>query len=110
MSRPTLAQSWFIAPEQAGWTLAAVVRARRPGQSWKQVRQHIHSRRVKIGDEICLDPARRLKDGEVITLLLHSVPIPRAMREPLVIRHLDEHVVVVEKPSGISTVRHPAER
>jgi 23S rRNA pseudouridine1911/1915/1917 synthase len=26
------------------------------------------------------------------------------------IRHIDEHIVVVEKPSGISTVRHPAER
>jgi 23S rRNA pseudouridine1911/1915/1917 synthase len=28
----------------------------------------------------------------------------------IVLRHLDEHVVVVEKPSGMSTVRHPAER
>ena len=26
------------------------------------------------------------------------------------IRHLDEHVVVVEKPSGLPTVRHPLER
>jgi 23S rRNA pseudouridine1911/1915/1917 synthase len=25
------------------------------------------------------------------------------------VRHLDEHVVVVEKPSGVNTVRHPAE-
>src|SRR5207244_4275671 len=28
----------------------------------------------------------------------------------LTVRHLDEHVVVVEKPAGINTVRHPAER
>ena len=28
----------------------------------------------------------------------------------IVIRHLDGHVVVAEKPSGMSTVRHPLER
>src|SRR5436305_5111802 len=28
----------------------------------------------------------------------------------LALRHLDEHLAVVEKPSGLSTVRHPAER
>jgi 23S rRNA pseudouridine1911/1915/1917 synthase len=27
----------------------------------------------------------------------------------LVVRHLDEHIVVVEKPAGVNTVRHPAE-
>jgi 23S rRNA pseudouridine1911/1915/1917 synthase len=36
--------------------------------------------------------------------------LPRvAHPERLVIRHLDEHVVVVEKPAGVNTVRHPAE-
>jgi 23S rRNA pseudouridine1911/1915/1917 synthase len=28
----------------------------------------------------------------------------------IVMRYLDEHLVVVEKPSGVSTVRHPSER
>jgi 23S rRNA pseudouridine1911/1915/1917 synthase len=36
--------------------------------------------------------------------------VPSAVIADLVIRHLDEHVVVVEKPPGISTTRHPAER
>ncbi|HLW64496.1 MAG TPA: RluA family pseudouridine synthase [Gemmataceae bacterium] len=108
MSRNT--HSWLVSPEQAGQTLAAVVRSHLPGQSWKQVRQHILSRRVKIGDELCLDPARRVNEGETIAFLNQSAKLPRAVRHPLVIRYLDEHVVVVEKPSGISTVRHPAER
>ena len=110
MNKPAPAKSWLVAPEQAGCTIAAILRAHFPGESWKQMRQHIMSRRVKIGDELCLDPARRVKQGDAITLLVHSAPIPRVMRDPLVIRHLDEHVVVVEKSSGISTVRHPAER
>jgi 23S rRNA pseudouridine1911/1915/1917 synthase len=98
-----------ISPEIAGQTLAAVVRAQRPGQSWKQVRQFIGGRQVQINGELCLDPARRVKEGETITLLAKPAKVPAAYREEINIRHLDEHVVVVEKPSGINTVRHPAE-
>jgi 23S rRNA pseudouridine1911/1915/1917 synthase len=95
--------------EQAGLTLAAVLRQRLPGQSWNQVRRLIETRRARVNDELCLDPARRLKEGETIELLARPATKPR-QAENLVIRHLDEHLVVVEKPSGISTVRHPAER
>src|SRR5205085_4063368 len=56
-----------------------------------------------------LDPARRLHAGEAVELLGRPAASPRGP-EALTIRHLDEHLVVVEKPSGISTVRHPAER
>src|SRR5262249_43819967 len=31
-------------------------------------------------------------------------------QETIVLRHVDEHLVVVEKPAGLSTVRHPTER
>jgi len=34
----------------------------------------------------------------------------RPDKSPLTIRHLDEHLVVVEKPAMINTVRHPLER
>jgi 23S rRNA pseudouridine1911/1915/1917 synthase len=51
-----------------------------------------------------------LKEGDVVELLDRPEPIPEARRIELTIRFLDTHVVVVEKPSGISTVRHPAER
>ena len=98
-----------ISPEIAGQTLAAVVRAQRPGQSWKQVRQFIVGRQVQINGELCLDPARRVKQGETITLLAKPAKMPAAYREEINIRHLDEHVAVVEKPPGINTVRHPAE-
>ncbi|HEY7329942.1 MAG TPA: RluA family pseudouridine synthase [Gemmataceae bacterium] len=95
--------------EQAGLTLAAVLRQRLPGQSWNQVRRLIETRRARVNDELCLDPARRLKEGETIELLPRPATRPR-QHEAIVIRHLDEHLIVVEKPAGISTVRHPAER
>src|SRR5204863_6345392 len=59
--------------------------------------------------ELWLDPARRLKAGDAVELLGRPEPLPEAFIEDLVVRHLDEHVVVVEKPSGINTVRHPSE-
>lgn len=102
-------ESFEINAEQAQQTLAATVRAQFPGQSWNQVRKLIAARHVQINGELCLDPARRVKEGETITILNKPAPIPKAIRDELVIRHLDEHIVVVEKPSGINTVRHPAE-
>ena len=58
-----------------------------------------------------MDPARRLKEGEVIEVLAKSASAIKGEKpDDVVIRHLDEDVVVVEKASGISTVRHPAER
>jgi 23S rRNA pseudouridine1911/1915/1917 synthase len=99
-----------VAPQEAGFTLAKVLRSRLGGPSWNDVRKLIAARRVKVGDAICSDEARRLKEDEVVVLLEHPKPLPRtAHPQRLVVRHLDDHVVVVEKPSGVNTVRHPAE-
>ncbi|HEV3238108.1 MAG TPA: RluA family pseudouridine synthase, partial [Gemmataceae bacterium] len=102
-------QSFIIGPEHAGQTLSAWLRTYLPGQSWGQVRRLIEAGRVCIGDDVCLDPARRLREGETVDLLARSPKKPH-LQEPVVIRFLDDHLVVVEKPSGISTVRHPSER
>jgi 23S rRNA pseudouridine1911/1915/1917 synthase len=99
-----------VAPQEAGHTLAKVLRSRMGGPSWNAVRKLIAARRVKVGDSVCSDEARRLKENEVVILLEHPKPLPRvAHPDRLVLRHLDEHVVVVEKPAGVNTVRHPAE-
>jgi 23S rRNA pseudouridine1911/1915/1917 synthase len=100
---------FMISADQAGATLAAVLRGRLPGQSWKQVRQVVAARRVKVNGELWLDPARRLKEGDTVEVLGRSERLPETFTEDLVVRHLDEHVVVVEKPTAINTVRHPAE-
>jgi 23S rRNA pseudouridine1911/1915/1917 synthase len=95
--------------DHAEATLAAVLRARLPGQSWNQVRALVSSRRVRVLGELCLDPARRLKEGDTVELLSRPAAKPR-QAEQVVIRHVDEHLVVVEKPAGVCTVRHPLER
>jgi 23S rRNA pseudouridine1911/1915/1917 synthase len=102
-------QHFTIAVEQAGQTLAAFVRGQLPGQSWTAIRKLIAARRVCIDKEPCLDPARRLREGQIIELLPQPIRQQR-QKSDLNIRHLDAHLVVVEKPSGVATVRHPTER
>jgi len=100
-----------IVPE-AGHTLAKVLRSRLHESlpSWNDVRSMITGRRVKVGDALCTDPSRRLKEGEIVELLSNSVYRPKtATAEGLVVRHLDDHVIVVEKPAGVNSVRHPSE-
>jgi 23S rRNA pseudouridine1911/1915/1917 synthase len=101
----------IVTAAQAGQTLAALLRILRPGESWSQVRSLAAARRVAVGGSLCLDPTRRLKAGEVVEVLATSAPLIKGVKpDDVVIRHLDGDVVVVEKASGISTVRHPAER
>jgi len=103
------ATTWVIGAEEVGATLAAALRSHLPGQSWNQVRRLIETRRAKVNGELCLDAVRRLKEGDAVELLARPAAKPR-QQEALVLRHLDEHLVVVEKPTGLNSVRHPAER
>lgn len=104
-----MAEKHTITEEQTGQTLAAFLRQLLPDLSWSQVRRLVDTRHVRIDDELCLDSARRLREGVIVEVLNQPIAKPREP-ESVTIRHLDEHVVVVEKPSGISTVRHPSER
>src|SRR5262245_60622207 len=100
-----------VTAEQAGQTLAAVLRQLRPGESWARVKALANGRQVAVGGSLCMDPARRLKAGDVVEVLQKPAPVVKGERsDDVVIRHLDDDVVVVEKASGVSTVRHPAER
>jgi 23S rRNA pseudouridine1911/1915/1917 synthase len=101
--------AFHVPAEQTGSTLARLVRTFRPSHSWTEVRRFIETRHVRLNGELCLDPARRVKEGDTVELLDRPLPKPRPL-ESVVIRHLDVHVVVVEKPAGVSTVRHPTER
>src|ERR1043165_2354194 len=102
-------QNFTVAVEHAGKTLSALLRLWLPGQSWSQVRKLIDSRRVKINGDIWLDEARRLKEGDVVEILSHPERAP-AVIDQIPIRYIDSHLVVLEKPAGVSTIRHPAER
>lgn len=94
---------------EAGSTLAQALRHWQPGYSWSEVRHWIASRKVQVNGNLCLDPARRLKEGEVVKWLVHALPAPPEP-DQLKLRYIDEHLLVVEKPAGVTTMRHPEER
>jgi 23S rRNA pseudouridine1911/1915/1917 synthase len=108
MHEPT-PQNWTVSSEHALCTLAAFLRRMLSGLSWKQIGRTIARRRVTVNGEPCLDAARRLKDGDTIELLERPAPPPKTVAD-IIIHYLDQHIVVAEKPAGICTVRHPAER
>ena len=98
-----------VSPENEGATLATIVRNLKPDLSWSRIKKLIAQGHIKISNDVCLDPARRVRTAEDVELLVK--PDGKASdKQEITIRFLDEHLVVVEKPPGVNSVRHPAER
>ena len=90
-------------------TVLAELRRCLPGESWSAVRKLLQSRRVAVNGVLCVDEARRLTSGETVTIGTQPFPEPPS-EDAVVIRHIDRQVVIVEKPSGMTTLRRADER
>ena len=91
-------------------TVLSALRQHLPGKpSWSAVRKLLRGRRVSIGGVLCVDEARRLTEGEVVTVSDAPVSAPPTDSE-VIIRYVDQDLVVVEKPSGMTTLRRVSER
>jgi 23S rRNA pseudouridine1911/1915/1917 synthase len=96
----------FDAPE--GETVAGALRRQLPGKSWNEVRRLCERGKVTIDGVVELDPARRLRQGQNVEVRATArVPAP-AQPAGFAVVHEDGHLIVIEKPSGISSV--PYER
>jgi 23S rRNA pseudouridine1911/1915/1917 synthase len=67
------------------------------------------ARRLLVNGALCLDEARRLKEGEVVEVSGRAHRPPPSSADVRVV-YLDADVVVVDKPAGMITLRHTAER
>jgi 23S rRNA pseudouridine1911/1915/1917 synthase len=94
----------FIAPP--GVTLAAALRAHLPGRSWSEVRRVIERGKITVDGVVETDAARRL-DGQRVELRA-AARVPAVEIPGFRIAFEDGHVVVIEKPAGVSSV--PYER
>ena len=108
MPDPT-SQTFRVAPEQSQRTLSSLLRQWLPGKAWSEVQRLIRKRHVLVSGNLCLDAGRRLRPDEVVKLLQYPTA-PPAREDDVRIRFLDGHLVVVEKPSGMTSVRHAEER
>ena len=123
---------------EAGQTLAAVLK-RRFGLSWSQAKRLVERGHVRVGQQVETDVARRLKVGKRVQLAAGSVEVrtaapkakppvsresktsvkrpqrPAAPKPPqpdltgIDVVYADESVVVVNKPAGLTTMRHVEE-
>ncbi|MFO0948788.1 MAG: RluA family pseudouridine synthase [Planctomycetota bacterium] len=98
-----------VRADQTGQTLIAFLRAMLPGKSWGQVKNLVARRQIRVNGNLCRDGARRLKEKEVVHVLKDSAAPPPS-KENLVLRFVDTHIVVVEKPAGITSNRHEEEK
>lgn len=109
MNEVSQSENFHLKATDADHTLAAVLRDRLPGKSWSEVRRLIRSRQVLIDGNLCLDAGRRLRGTEVLKLLDHPTA-PPARADDVRIHFLDAHLVIVEKPARLTSVRHAEER
>jgi 23S rRNA pseudouridine1911/1915/1917 synthase len=87
-------------------TLAKILRQHRPEWSWNDCRRAITAGRIEIGGVTMTDPTARVTSVSEILIKNHGSPHHHASRkEPeLMVYHSDDHIIVVEKPSGIESV------
>jgi 23S rRNA pseudouridine1911/1915/1917 synthase len=83
------------------------------------VRRLVRERRVQVGGALCLNPRQRLRPGQRVEVQIapphrkgkSKAPAPPGEGRPAsgpapVIVYQDEQVVVVDKPAGLTTMRH----
>ncbi len=100
-------QAFELDASDAGVTLAAALRRRLAGESWSDVRALCTTGKVTLDGERALDPAARVAAGQKVELRPNA-PKPNTLPSGFRIAFEDGHLVVIEKPSGITSV--PYER
>lgn len=124
-----------VSPREKGQTLAALLK-RHLSVSWAQAKKLIERRSVRVNGQVCADVVRRPKPGARIDVWLEKqgparpaplVKPPANAKSPATKKtqvttrrareatpraslvYMDDHILVVEKPSGITTMRHAEE-
>ena len=102
-------RNYHIRSELAGSTLSGALKKLLTGKTWGEVKSLISRRHVQVNGNLCLDEGRRLTEKDVVKVWEQPLAKP-ATASDVRILHVDEHLVVVEKPAGMTTLRHAEER
>src|SRR5438874_163936 len=113
-------RTFHVGPRDAGQDLASWLKSRLR-LPWPDLRRLVQKGNVQVNGTVCLDPSRRLRRGQRVDIRpAKARSEPRAQRstrtrepgpslDPASIRYLDKHIVVFDKPPGLTTMRHPDE-
>jgi 23S rRNA pseudouridine1911/1915/1917 synthase len=101
--------NYHVAPEHSGLALVAALRKLRPDEPWSAVRRLVENRHVQINGNLCLDEGRKLQPGDVVKVWDEPRNAPPEA-DDIKILFQDAHLIVVEKPAGVTTERHAEEQ
>jgi 23S rRNA pseudouridine1911/1915/1917 synthase len=114
---------FVVSRRQAGQPLLATLQAQLHISPADLVRT-VRAGDVRLAGNVCTDPARRVRSGQRVHVTLRGkpprpqkptqavecpVPQPPPKTHGIVVRYVDEAIAVVEKPAGLTTVRHKGE-
>jgi 23S rRNA pseudouridine1911/1915/1917 synthase len=101
-------RSFVVARGEARQSVAALLRAHL-GLSWAEARRLVQSGRVRLAGAPCREANRRTSPGQRIEVTEAAPADDAAAAGAPVVRFADVYVVVVDKPPGLTTMRHPDE-
>jgi 23S rRNA pseudouridine1911/1915/1917 synthase len=101
-------QTFHLAVDAAKTTLASALRSLLSDRSWSQVKALIRQRRVQVNGNLCLDEGREVNAGDVIRINDQPLAAPVTAKDVRIV-HVDDQVVVIDKPPGVTTLRHSHE-
>ena len=102
-------KNYHVTPDLAGKSLSQALKRLLAEKSWNEVKRLIAGRHVQVNGNLCLDETRKLTTKDVVKVWEHPLAKPADERDVKIV-YLDEHLVVVEKPAGVTTLRHAEER
>src|SRR5262245_64190594 len=91
---------WTV--ERGGETVTAFVKAR-TGEAWSQVKRWVERGKVFVDGAAVVDEAARVAAGQEVEVRL-AAPRPRDETREGTLVYDDAHVVVIDKPAGVSSV------
>ncbi len=100
---------YHVTEPHVGLALVAALRQFLPGETWSAVRRLVENRHVQINGNLCLDEGRKLQQGDVVKVWDEPRSAPPDAKD-IKILFQDQHLIVVEKPAGVTTQRHAEER
>lgn len=106
--KPDGSQVFHVVGEDVNRTLSSFLKIKLPNESWNSIKKIVHSRRIQINGNLCLDDGRRLKENDVVKLFGVSLAKPPDASDIKIVAW-DDCFVVVEKPSGMTSTRHAEE-
>jgi 23S rRNA pseudouridine1911/1915/1917 synthase len=116
-------RTFTVLPREAGQGLVAWL-ARKLARPEADIRIWIRGRKVRVAGQPCSNPAWRVRAGQRVEVEVPSVPDKakakrkptvseanpgRAGHPPIHLQFIDEHILIVEKPPGLTTMRHAGE-